>query len=377
MKKLLIFFGLVALVVPLVASAAVFGRGQNYALPRGESVASNLYAFGGSVTISGSAREDVMTAGGTIIFTGSVAKDLSAVGGTINLSGDVSGDTRLAGGTIILAGKSEGELLAAGGQLTIASGAEVSGETYLAGGSVLADGRFAKKLTIAGGTVVLGGVVEGDVKVTASKSLTISSSAVIRGNLEYSSPKPATIESGAKIGGVTNYKKLETPKTFVTKGGRAIFGAAWLVKTLMMLLAALVVCLLLKKQTQQAVRYIMPNFGKELLRGFIILVVLPIAIIISFVTIVGAILGAGAAFLYIVMAIFGAILSQIAAGALISKFIFKQANYEGDWKSAIIGSLALAIVCLIPFVGGLVCFVFFLAAFGALFNFLYKNFRET
>ncbi|MFH0852759.1 MAG: polymer-forming cytoskeletal protein [bacterium] len=378
MKKLLIVFGLAALIIPLGAWAAVFGPGPNYTLARGESVNANLYAGGGNVTVLGNAREDLIAGGGTVMIVGFVGKDANLAGGTIDISGDVGDDLRAAGGNVTLSGKVGGELLAAAGQLTIGSSAQIQGESHLAGGNIVVDGRLDKNLVVRGGTIVINGIINGNVKIIASDSLSLGSGAVIKGNLEYSAPKEATIASGAKIGGKTDFKKIESIRGYAGKTGfKAIFGVAWLVRTLMMLLAALVVSLLLKKQATQAVRYIMPNFGKELLRGFIIFVVLPIAIIISFVTVVGVILGVSTTFLYIAMAFFGAIMAQIVAGALITKFVFKQANYEADWKAAVIGTVALAIVLLIPFVGGLVCFVFFLVAFGALFNFLYRYFADA
>lgn len=377
MKKIFIILAMISFLIPLSVSAALFEKGQSYNLAKDQSVSVNLYTVGGNVTVLGNVKEDLMAAGGTIILTGLVGKDAGLAGGTIDISGNIGEDLRVAGGNIMIGGKVGGELLALGGQLTVAPGVEIKGESYLIGGNIVIDGNLGKNLVIRGGTVAINGTIEGSVKITASNSVTISSGAVIKGNLDYSSPKPATIQDGAKIQGVTNYKKIEPAKTYAKFGGRALFGAAWLIKFLMILVAALVVSLLLKKQTQTAVRYIMPNFGKELLRGFIILVVLPVAIVISFITVVGVILGVAGLLFYGLMLVFGMILAQIVVGAMVSKLIFKQENYEGNWKSALIGAIALALVCLIPYIGSAICFVFFLASFGALFNFLYKHFQSA
>lgn len=362
------------ILVPLSASAALLEKGNSYTLLKDKAVATNIYAAGNNVTVLGSANEDLMAAGGTIIIAGKVAKDVGLAGGTIDISGEVGEDARLAGGTIILNGKVGGELVALGGQITVAPSAEVKKDSYIIGGNIVVDGHLGQYLVIKGGTVEINGVIDGSVKVTASEKITIGSSAQIKGALDYSAPQKATIEDGAKINGVITYKQYVAPKTGVKAKGA--FGLWMLAKSLMLLLSAVVVSLLLKKQMQTAVRYAMPNFGKELLRGFIILVVLPVAIIISFITVFGSILGGAALLLYITMAVFGTILSPIILGALLSKYIFKQANFEGDWKSAILGSIVLAAICFIPYVGGMVCFVFFLVAFGVLFNFLYKHFRE-
>lgn len=361
--------------IPLSASAALLEKGPSCTLLKDQVINTNIYAAGNNITILGNANEDLMAAGGTIIMVGTVGKDLSLAGGTIDISGEVGEDVRIAGGTITLSGKTGGELMALGGQITVAPGADVKKDSYLVGGNIVVDGHLGQYLVVKGGTVVINGVIDGSVKITASKSLTIGSNAQIRGTLDYSAPQKAAIGDGAKIGGAVTYKEYVAPKSAMGAGG--IFSLWLLAKGLMLLLAAVVVSLLLKKQTQTAVRYALSNFGKELLRGFIVLIVLPAAIIISFITVFGGILGIAALLLYIVMAVFGAILSPIILGALVSKYIFKQANYEGDWKSAIIGAVVLSLVCLIPFLGGAVCFMFFLVAFGALFNFLYRQFRNA
>jgi len=362
------------ILIPLAASAALLEKGPNYTLLKDQTVSTNIYAAGNNVTILGSAKEDLIAAGGTIIMAGTVSKDMGLAGGTIDISGEVGEDVRVVGGTITLNGKTGGELVALGGQITVAPGADVKKDSYLIGGNIVVDGHLGQYLVVKGGTVVINGAIDGSVKVTASKSLTIGSNAQIKGTLDYSAPQKAEIGDGAKIGGATIYKQYVVSKNVT--GARGFFAFWFLAKFLMLLLAAVVVSLLLKKQMQTAVRYGLPNFGKELLRGFIILVVLPVAIIISFVTVLGGILGMAALLLYIALAVFGMILSSIISGALVSKYIFKQASYEGDWKSAIIGVVVLSAVSLIPFVGWLIYFAFFLVAFGVLFNFLYKHFRN-
>jgi len=374
MKKIFVVSAVVLILIPLAASAALLEKGPSYTLAKDKTVASNVYAAGNNITILGSANEDLMAVGGTVIMAGKIVKDTSLAGGTIDISGEVGEDVRMAGGTIILNGKVGGELVALGGQITVAPGADIKKDSYIIGGNIVVDGHLGQYLVIKGGTVEINGAIDGSVKVTASEKLVIGNKAVIGGTLDYSAPQKAEIKDGAKINGAVTYKQYVAPKTGVKAKGAFSF---WmLAKGLMMLLAAVVVSLLLRRQTQTAVRFAISNFGKELLRGFIVLVVLPIAIIISFITVFGSMLGGAALLLYITMAIFGTIISPIILGALLSKYIFKQESFQGDWKSAIIGSIVLAALCFIPYAGGIICFVFFLVAFGTLFNFLYKHFRE-
>ncbi|MBI4709137.1 MAG: polymer-forming cytoskeletal protein [Candidatus Portnoybacteria bacterium] len=374
MKKLFLALTIVLLVAPLAVSAAFIRGEQSYTLGKNETLDKNLYTAGSNVSLLGQAKQDAALAGGTLIISGSVGKDLTAAGGTILIDGDIGDDARMAGGTITINNKIGGELLAAGGQVTISSGAEIKGEARIASGDLSMAGNILGDLFAVGDTIRLDGKITGNVKVKASKKLTIGKNAEISGNLDYSAPEKLTMEDGGKILGQTTYKEFK-PVKVDKKGWLGFLTIWWMAKMLMLMLAAVVVSLLIKKQLQNAVRQTLPNFSRELLRGFILLIVLPVAIIISFITIIGLALGGMALLLYILMACFSAVYAAIVLGALVSKYIFKTANYEPDWKTAIIGVLILTIIGFIPFVGWLFYFVFFLVAFGSLFNFFYQHFR--
>ena len=121
----------------------------------------------------------------------------------------------------------------------------------------------------------------------------------------------------------------------------------------------------------------MDNFWKETLRGFIISVVLPIAAIISFITVIGALLGGLGLMLYGLMAALSSIFAAMVLGALIFRLILKQPNFTVDWRSVVVGVVLMAIFKVIPYVGWIFAFIFFLVAFGTLFNYLYRNFKKA
>lgn len=377
MKKLLIILVLAFLIMPLMALAEI-RQDQNFTLGKNDIVNKNLYAGGGSINILGEAKQDVIIGGGTIILSGTVGKDLAAVGGNIMIDGIVGEDTRIAGGNLSVGGKIGGEFLAAGGQLNLSSGLEVKGNTTLAGGNILVDGTFSGDVVAYGGSVRIDGKIAGNVKVKTDNKLIIGSKAEILGNLDYSAPEKLTLEDGAKIKGkviFSEFKNLKNQKT--KKGLWGILGIGWLVSLALYLTTALVVLFLFRKKLEEAVNYTLGNFGKETLRGFIILVVLPIAVIISFVTVIGALLGGAGILLYILMAVFGCIFAPIVLGSLIFRKLLKKPDFGADWQSVIVGVVVLKIIQVIPYVGWIFSFIFFLAAFGALFNYLHRNFKKV
>jgi len=374
MKKIFFIAILAILIIPLGAWAAI-RQDQNFSLGKNDVINKNLYAGGGTVNILGEAKQDVIVGGGTIIMSGTVGQDLAAAGGNIMVDGIIGDDARIAGGNLSIGGKIGGELLAAGGQISLNSGLDVKGNTTLAGGSLLIDGVLGGDLAAYGGSVRIDGKIAGNVKVEASQKLVIGSSAVISGNLDYKAPEKLTIEDGAKINGKVTFNEIQAQQA--KKGLWGIWWLAWLVGLAIFLTAALVVYFLFRKKLEEAVSYTLANFGKETLRGFIILVVLPIAAIVSFVTVIGAMLGGAGILLYILMGVFTSIFAPMVFGTLIFRLILKKPEFALDWRSVVTGVVLLRIIHVIPYVGWIFWFIFFLAAFGALFNYLYRHFRKA
>ncbi|MFA5098723.1 MAG: polymer-forming cytoskeletal protein [Candidatus Paceibacterota bacterium] len=379
MKKIFLVFALSFLMVPFVSFAADFESGQVYALGKDAVAAKNLYAAGNNVNIMGMAKADVFTVGGTIMVTGNVANDLNAAGGTLIVETSVGDDVRLVGGTVMIGGKIGGELLAAGGQVSLKSNLKIDGDTVVAGGNISIDGNMAGDLSVYGDTVRIDGKVKGDILAKTGGKLIIGSGAEIGGDLNYSAPEKLTIEDGAKISGKVNFKEIVPAQNqqAVKKGFMGFLGASWLIMLLISLTASLVAYFVLGKKLEEAINHTLDNFGKETLRGFILLVVLPIAVIISFITIIGILLGVAGILLYSVMALFASVFAPIVLGTIIFRKLLKKPEFGANWKSVTTGVVVMKIVNIIPFIGWIFSFVFFLAAFGMLFNYLYRNFKKA
>ncbi|MDD5590176.1 MAG: polymer-forming cytoskeletal protein, partial [Candidatus Portnoybacteria bacterium] len=316
MKKLLVFVGLFALLAPIWAQAAVFEGGEAYTFPSSRSMAENLYAGGGNANFMGSVAGDLFFAAGTLNFSGNVGQDLFAAGGNVNLSGRIGQDLRTAGGNLNISSIVGGELLAAGGQVYFDRSAQVARGARLAGGNINIAGTINGNVSINGGTIQIDGRINGDVDVKASQKLIIGDGAFIAGVLNYKAPQEATISQGAQITGGINYGKYQPIQKHGAKKGFLGFLFAWsLVKLAMSIVAALVIYLLTKKRMEEAVKYVLTNFSKETLRGFILSVVFPIAVIISFITVIGVWLGMLGLLFYLFMLLFASIFSIALVGS--------------------------------------------------------------
>ncbi|MBU1146582.1 polymer-forming cytoskeletal protein [Patescibacteria group bacterium] len=362
------FFACLAIVAMIMvaspAGAADFRSGEEFALGGDKTILDNLYTAGGTVLLGGKVEGDFFAAGGTILFTGEVRDDLTAAGGTVSLVGLVGGDLRAAGGTVMIGAAVGGEGVVVGGQLSVAEGATFEKDVTLAGGMVTFSGETKSGLKIYGDEAVINGKIYGNVFAKVKK-LTIGPEAEITGSLFYEATKEANIDEAAVIGGMVDFKKIEI-KGEERGATWAIFGGIWLSKLLSVLLIGLLLYWIFRRQTEELVKRNLKEFGWDLLRGTAIAICLPIAAIISFVTIIGGMLGMGGLLLYFFLMILSSALGGMALGSLIWKLFSKGKEFHFDWKTVVVGIVLLGLAGLIPYVGWIFGFVFALAAFGGL-----------
>ena len=185
------------------------------------------------------------------------------------------------------------------------------------------------------------------------------------------------VEQGATIRGATNYHKVDAPSRKDVRGLiLGLFTLALIIKTLMFITASLAALYFARTHVKSIVREASSNFWKEAGRGFVLLVVAPVAIIISFVTIIGITLGLIALFIYLALITIAAVIAGLLFARLALNYVFKKENYELNWWVVILSILALGLIVLIPFVGCLFIFIIVLASLGSLANYVYKKLKE-
>ncbi len=362
--------------MPLFAQGAVFHAGESYALDSGSSINGNLYTASSDVNISGDVSGDLMVAGGNIIMSGTVGEDVAATGGTINVMGNVYGDARILGGTVMLSNKIGGELLLAGGQINISSGFSSEKNMEIAGGTINYSGKTKGDASIKGKSVYINGTVNGNLSVKAEE-IKLGPETFIAGNFTYSAKHEAEIKDGAVVLGKTDFTQIEIPAR-KTENKKEVLGVAFsvgIIKSIMMAVVAIVALYASKKQMKSIVETATSKFWKEAGRGFVILVVMPIAIIVCFVSIVGIPLGFIAGLLYTAFCIASAIISVLLFAQIVMKYVFKKADYKLNWWIVILSVIIFGAISIIPVVGWLFGFIIFLSAFGSTTNYVYQKLR--
>jgi len=351
-----------ALTPPVHAFVAREGR----AVGVSEAITDDLYVAGGTVTVTGPVDGDVVATGGTVELDGRVTNNVFAAGGTVRIGGQVDGTVRAAAGTLDVLGAVGRDAVLAGGAVMVGSDVQVGRDLVVGGGNVFVAGNVQRNLLVGAGDVAVGGAVRGAAEIHARR-LVLLPTARIAGHLGYSADEPLVLQPGAQVTG--GIERLPSPPQ--QNPGRLASPAFWLGTHLLELLALIVLGLavfgLAPRGAAAVAREVADRFGRSLLAGFILLVVVPAAACVLLFTIVAIPLAV------IVMLLYFATLypAQVFVAAWMGDRLVHAASSgrtarPSAFLALAVGSVLLVLLFAIPYIGWLFRLVAVLVGFGAL-----------
>jgi len=353
-------------VAPAVFAQSNFSRGKQTILQKSETVDENYFAAGETVQISGTVNGDVYVAGGSVLVDGVINGDLLAVGGTLQIGGKITGSVRVAGGQISISADVGRNVTAAGGQISFDDSAKLSGSVTAAGANIEVKAQVPGSLEAGGGNLLINAKVGKNVNFAGS-NLQLGSEADINGNVTYLSENTALVADGAKVKGET--KQNLPPKEFkeareAGKKSAPAFFRFWMMAGFF---SALVIGLLLAKFapgfTQKTADNIKSRFLSNLGAGFIAVVVIPIAALILFITMLGIPLGFILLTLYFLMLYFAKFFAAVFVGQVITK---RATAKKSLYLDVLVGLVIYYLLGFVPILGWIAQTVFVLASVGAL-----------
>ncbi len=335
----------------VVASTLSCGRSEHRQLTR---LGDDLLVSGSTPTVMDSVTGDVIVAGRDPLFQGSAGGDYLGVGGRQIIGGRIHGSVRAAGGYIRVTGAVDRNATIAGGDIGLDSTADIGRNAYLTGGNVQVNGTVRGNLLASAGTVVLNGIVGRDVEVRGD-ALRIGPHTVITGNLRYRVPAGKVhIDSAAHISG--------TVTALPVSRGWGLKHWLWM---LGFLLAGAVVVALFPRFTVETAAIVRQRPFRSALVGLGWFILVPIAIIIAGITIIGLPLALVTAALYGVVLYlcsvpFAVWVGQRMPGARTST------ERQGALLNFLIGGVLLLVVGIIPVVGPVVTLIAACLGLGAI-----------
>lgn len=281
----------------------------------------------------------------------------------------------MAGATVIVGGNIKGDAIIFSGETHVLANNNLDGDIFIASGNVIIDGNLNGAAKVFGEKITINGKISKDATINAGQELVIGDNAVIDGKIEYKAPKEATISSNAKINQAMSFKKIEPVKNKEKKGMAllAVFTTFWLMKLIAVLVFALILLFLFPKWMKSFVNSVASNFGREAIRGFALLILIPVAIVISLITVIGMFLGVFGIFAYVAFIMLASVLGGVVLGSLIYRLLSESKEYAVDWKSVLVGVVAMFLIGLVPVVGWLAMFILFLACLGNLYYSAYQK----
>ncbi|HEY0742725.1 MAG TPA: hypothetical protein VGD40_14750 [Chryseosolibacter sp.] len=348
-----------------------------------EPVNHDLYVAGGTVTVDAPVRGDLIVAGGTIIVNDTVTQDILVAGGNITLNGFVADDIRCGGGKIVLAGNVAGDFVVTGGEIEILKKASVSGNVLSTGGEVIVDGVIAGDLRNASGTFTLNGTTERELEskggkitingnvlgnaVLAGESIEVGSEAKFNKDVRYWDRSGAVDFKNSLQG----REPIFDSALEIQNGKWHYLGFASFMMVLWYLGTALVMILLVhflfSAVLSSAANTVKEASLKSLGVGFLFMVGVPIAIVITFITIIGIPLGILSLIAYVTILLLATVIVSLLAANWINNVY-----YQGSWANGRVVLAAfgififLKLASLTPVVGPLIMLLLACMSFGGI-----------
>ena len=359
--RTLFFFLLFVVVLRSAPSALAFEvrNGESVSVGHDQVINSSLLVAGKSLVVDGIVHGDVYCAGQNVVISGLVDGDVLCAGQTIRITGVVTGNTRMLGQTIDISGTVRRNVSIVSQTATLAREGSVNGEILFAGQTTALSGLVRRAVSGAGQTAMLNGTVNGDVWF-AGQSIVLGDKAVIAGNFTYTSPTQIQVPKTASISGTVTYTQVEKAKfkkneavvSAARRGAR--FGGIFFSILWNIIVAALAVYFL-PKVVAKIFEQMKQKPWKVGLRGFLLLIVVPVVGVMLLITIIGIPFAIVLFMLYGLAISFSRIFPALLVGeSLVKRFLPKKK--ESRWWPVVIGVSVSWLVFNIPIIGGFLSF---------------------
>ena len=264
-------------------------------VPSSPAYASEKKVMGDVVVKGGETEEEISTAWGNVLVEGEVEGDVSSGFGDIEIDGPVRGDVDAGFGNVTINGPVGGNVKAGFGDLNLEQNAQIDGEIYVGHGT-------------------------------------------IREHPE------AQLQGSQEIGMISGFEGEKPP--FEDYFSDMI---GWALMTLVLVGAAVLLAVVVPGPLRASARSLETSPGRSLVLG---LGSFPAMIVLSILL---AITGVGILLLILLWPVYLLFGPSVAAYFLGRKVVLATGRYRaGDALAAVVGAVLVAVVFLIPFLGGLI-----------------------
>ncbi len=344
-EKIIIIFAIIlALSVP--GNALVFKSGRDILIGSDEVIDDDLIATGRKVKIDGRINGDLFAFAQEVVITGVINGSIYTGGSEIKYNAQNCRSLWAFCGTLEADGSIENNLLFFGGQLKTEKNSLIKKDLIAYGGEVDIDGEVQGRVKGEMGRFNLQGKI-GSANIGANKT-SIKSGSSIMGDLLIKGKKEPQIEPDAKVMGKTEYKKIEEKEGKHKKGGLGGF-----IKTIFFisrLIIGIILIALFKPFITKTNEILKNSTWKSLGFGFLTIIVIPVAMVITLITVIGIPISIFCLFLFLTISYLSGIVFATGFGEVLIRLIKKEGTIS-PFISFIVGIIIVSIISLIPYLG--------------------------
>jgi hypothetical protein len=325
-----------------------------------------------SVTGRTANEDDLVTAGRTVRVKTEVTGDVAAAGSEVTIDAPVDGYVMSAGRVVTLVGQIGNDLWAAGETVNvdspIANNAMVAGRTvhlrpntvvghdaHLAGNTVTAEGRIDRNLTIGAGAEARIGANVGGVVTARATRVRVLPDAVIQGDLFVRSAQPPDISPRARLMGQVHYERtLDTESWF-------FWPQRWLISGVALLVLGLAAVWFAPGWAHHVAATMRTRVGASILSGIAALIVLPVAVAMLALTVIGLPLAVVLTAIYILVLAMSSVFVSYRTGEWILHRLWRS-----QWAFMIVGVAIVSLGMSLPAFGWAIALFVLITGVGAL-----------
>lgn len=373
--KYAIFLTILAL-FPQFSSAAEIITDDSVNIADDQVISENLYIGSGRAHLFGKSLKDTTVVAGQSILAGEYVEDVTVISGASFSDGVFGEDLKAVGSNVTVSGKVSGDLLIVGGTVKIEKRAELNGDVIIVAGTLVSKGQIKGDAKIVSGSVDIDGVVEGDMVVT-TQNLEFGPEAEVSGIVNYFAPKKVELLEGTIISGDLIYNQINSIReSQVVERAVLNFFNFWMVlKFITTLVIAFLLIYIFKYFSQQIARSSKKSFLKMFVIGLLSLFLVPIISLVFLISLFALPLGIILMLFYGVVLLLSPAISGIILGFIVWKWIRPKDDIKVSFQTATLGVIILTLLQFIPYVGGLIKFIFFVVSVGAVYYYIIQRVR--
>jgi cytoskeletal protein CcmA (bactofilin family) len=348
------------------ASATEFRKGQpTERVASDEVIHGDLYIWADRASIDGTVEGDVFVFAQGADINGHVKGDVIAFARTTRITGQVDGNIRAFTNMLIVTGTVDHNITAFASNVDVDQTGKVGGSVTTFANNPSLDGQIGRDVLVFAENLSVNGRVAGSVQAKG-ESLTIGPKAEIGGYTKFEGDKEPEVSAQAKLASPVEFKKQVHTREYTATSylWQAIWAAA-------LVLFGLVLFLLMPAFSHEAVANA-ERYGASFGLGVLVMFGVPIAAIITCITVVGLFIGISTLFVWYAALYF----AQVVVGGLVGQLLLGRTSEA--WPvigRMILGLLLLRVCTAVPHIGGWVKFAIIVWGLGAISLAIYRRFQ--